>query len=159
MKIYIASKFSIVIIPPNLSEKTKESKLLVRSFRNIYNVAGLGIATGFSGLFSLSQFQNKTIRVDDFAKNSGISSIEESAKFMPSFQSDESMEFTSTSSPILAESNLEDVAERSMDVVNDVAHSEMIGNSDFFLPFAVVTIILGGLTVYYLWKFRKSNLT
>ena len=159
MKIYTASKFSIVIVPPNLSEKTKESKLLVRSFRNIYKVAGLGIATGLSGLLSLSQFQNKTIRVDNFTNNSDIPSIGESAKTMPSFQSDESMEFTSTSSPITAESDLENIAERSMDVVNNVAHSEIIGNSDFFLPFVVITIILGGLTAYYLWKFRKSNLT
>ena len=159
MKIYTASKFSIVIVPPNLSEKTKESKLLVRSFRHIYKIAGLGIATGLSGLLSLSQFQNKTVPADDFTKNSGVSSIEESAKTMPSFQSDESMEFTSASSPVTAESDLDDIAERSIDIVNDVANSEMIGNSDFFLPFVVVTIILGGLTVYYFWKFRKSNLT
>ena len=159
MKIYTASKFSIVIVPPNLSEKTKESKLLVRSFRNIYKIAGLGIATGLSGLLSLSQFQNKTVPVDDFTNNSGISSITESAKSMPSFQSDESMEFASPSSPIATESNLDDVAERSVDVVNDVVNSEMIGNSDFFLPLVVITIILGGLTAYYVWKFRKSNLT
>jgi hypothetical protein len=68
------------------------------------------------------------------------------------------MEFTSASSPIAAESDLDDVAERSVDVVNDVVNSEMIGNSDFFLPFVVITIILGGLTAYYLLKFRKSNL-
>ena len=159
MKIYSATKFSIVIVPPTLSEKTKESKLLVRSFRHIYKVAGLGIATGLSGLLSLSQFQNKTVPADDFTKNSGVSFIEESAKTMPSFQSDESMEFTSASSPVTAESDLDDIAERSIDIVNDVANSEMIGNSDFFLPFVVVTIILGGLTVYYFWKFRKSNLT
>ena len=61
MKIYSATKFSIVIVPPKLSEKTKESKLLVRSFRHIYKVAGLGIATGISGLFTaLSQFQDQT---------------------------------------------------------------------------------------------------
>jgi len=85
MKIYTASKFSIVIVPPNLSEKTKESKLLVRSFRNIYKVMGLGIATGLSGLLSLSQFQNKTVPVDDSIKNNDVSSIAESAKSVPSF--------------------------------------------------------------------------
>ena len=53
MKFYTATKFSIVIVPPKLSEKTKESKLLVRSFRHIYKVAGLGIATGISGLLSI----------------------------------------------------------------------------------------------------------
>ncbi len=145
MKIYTATKFSIVIVPPKLSEKTKESKLLVRSFRHIYKVAGLGIATGLSGLFSLSQFQNKTIRVDDFTIDGGISSIEESAKSIPSFQSDESMESISASSPIIAESESLDIAERSMDVVDTAVNSEMTVNSDFFLPFIVITIILGGL--------------
>jgi len=70
MKIYSATKFSIVIVPPKLSEKTKESKLLVRSFRYIYKVAGLGIATGLSGLFSLSLLQqDRQIPVDDTITN------------------------------------------------------------------------------------------
>lgn len=158
MKVYTASKFSIVIVPPKMSEKTKESKLLVRSFRHIYKVAGLGIATGLSGLFSLSQFQNKTIRVDDFTMDGGVSSIGESAKSIQSLPPDESMESISTSSPMIAESESQDIAERSMDVVNTAVNSEMSVNSNFFLPFVVITIILGGLTVYYLWKSRKSNL-
>ena len=55
MKIYTATKFSIIIVPPTLSKKTKESKLLVRSFRHIYKVAGLGIATGpFRIIFNIS---------------------------------------------------------------------------------------------------------
>ena len=59
MKFYSASKFSMVIVPPKYSEKTKESKLLVRSFKNIYKIAGFGIAAGISGLMSLSLFQQK----------------------------------------------------------------------------------------------------
>ncbi len=159
MKIYSASKFSIVIVPPEMSKKTKEGKLLVRSFRHIYKVAGLGIATGLSGLLSLSQFQNKTIRVDDFTTDDGISSIEESAKNMQSMQSDESMESISVPSKMIAESESKDIAERGMDVVNTAINSELNVASDFFLLFTVITIILGGLTAYYLWKFRKSNST
>lgn len=158
MKIYTASKFSIVIVPPKLSEKTKESKLLVRSFRNIYKVAGLGIVTGFSGLLSLSQFQNKTISVDDFAMDGGISAIEESAKKTQSLPSDESVESISAS-PMIAESESQEIAQRSMDVVNTAVNSEMTVNSDFFLPFVAITIILGGLTAFYVWKFKKSSLT
>jgi DNA-binding transcriptional ArsR family regulator len=158
MKIYTASKFSIVIVPPNLSKKTKESKLLVRSFKHIYKVAGLGIATGFSGLVSLSQFQNKTVRVDDFTMNGDISSTGESAKNISALPSGESMESISASVPMIAESESQDIAERSMDVVNTAVNSDMTVNSDFFLPFVAITVILGGLTVYYLWKFRKSNL-
>jgi DNA-binding transcriptional ArsR family regulator len=60
MKFYSASKFSMVIVPPKYSEKTKESKLLVRSFKHIYKIAGLGIAAGLSGLMSLSILQQDT---------------------------------------------------------------------------------------------------
>ena len=159
MKIYTASKFSIVIVPPKMSEKTKESKLLVRSFRHIYKVVGFGIVTGISGLLSLSQFQNKTIHVDDFTMDDGISSIRESAKNIQSISSDESIESISVPSQMIAEYESQDIAERSMDVAIPTVNSELIVNSEFFLPFVVITIILGGLTVYYLWKFRKSNLT
>jgi len=60
MKFYSASKFSMVIVPPKYSEKTKESKLLVRSFRHIYKIAGLGISAGISGLMSLSLLQQES---------------------------------------------------------------------------------------------------
>jgi CHASE3 domain sensor protein len=26
-----------------------------------------------------------------------------------------------------------------------------------FLPFVMITVILSGITVYYLWKLKKSN--
>ena len=65
MKFYSASKFSMVIVPPKFSEKTKESKLLVRSFKHIYKIAGLGIAAGVSGLLSLPLLQqDRRVSVD-----------------------------------------------------------------------------------------------
>ncbi len=155
MKIYSASKFSLVIVPPKLSEKTKESKLLVRSFRHIYKVAGLGIATGLSGLFSLSQFQNKTVFVDNSAGN--FSPIEESAKSIQSAPIDESVRSLPASAPMIAESESQDAAQYSLDVAETIVNSEITVNSDLFLPFLIITIILGGITVSYLWKLRKSN--
>ncbi|WP_316505896.1 hypothetical protein [Nitrosopumilus sp.] len=55
-------------IPPKNSEKTKESKLLVRSFRHIYKVTGFAVATGISGLFSFTSLRSdrKTV-VNDSA--------------------------------------------------------------------------------------------
>jgi DNA-binding transcriptional ArsR family regulator len=156
MKIYSAAKFSIVIVPPKLSKKTKESKLLVRSFRHIYKVAGLGIATGLSGLFSLSQFKNKTIYVSDPAGGE-FSSVEESAKSIQSAPLDESVRSLPASAPMIAESESQDTAQYSLDVAESVVNSEISVNSDLFLPFLIITIFLGGLTVYYLWKFKKSN--
>ena len=153
MKIYTATKFSIVIVPPKFSEKTKESKLLVRSFRHIYKVAGLGIATGLSGLFSLSQFKNKTIYVGD-SSGGEFSSIEESAKSIQSAPIDESTRSLPAS---VVESESQDAAQYSLDVAETIVDSEISVNSELFLPFLIITIILGGITVYYIWKSRKYN--
>lgn len=149
MKIYSATKFSIVIVPPKLSEKTKESKLLVRSFRHIYKVAGLGIATGLSGLLSLSQFQNQTIPVTT-AENFVM---EESAN-MQSAPVDESLRSLPASAPIMAESESQDLSASSLEYAKTIGES---ANSELFLPLVIVTMILGGLTIYYFWKSRKSS--
>ncbi len=44
MKYYKATKFAIVILPSAVSDKAKESKLLLRSFRTIYRFVGIGVA-------------------------------------------------------------------------------------------------------------------
>ena len=149
MKIYSATKFSIVIVPPKLSKKTKESKLLVRSFRHIYKVAGLGIATGLSGLLSLSQFQSKQIVNDS-------NSMAESAKSFQTAPTDESIRSLPESTSIVESDSL-DTAQYSLDVAETVIESNVYVNSDLFLPLVIVTLILGGVTAYYLWKLRKSN--
>ena len=77
MKFYSASKFSMVIVPPKYSEKTKESKLLVRSFKHIYKIAGLGIAAGLSGLLSLPLLmQDQRVSVDLPEQQTQISELE-----------------------------------------------------------------------------------
>ena len=77
MKFYSASKFSMVIVPPKYSEKTKESKLLVRSFKHIYKIAGLGIAAGVSGLLSLPLLQQDRRVEVDFPQQSQTSEIQD----------------------------------------------------------------------------------
>ena len=146
MKVYSATKFSIVIVPPKLSEKTKESKLLVRSFRYIYKVAGLATATGVSGLFSLFQFQNKPTPIENTRQ---FAAIEES-KRMDSF--DESVESIIASAP-MAESESQDLS-AGMEITEKAIDSGVSG-IDLSIPFVIITIILGGLTAYYIWKLRR----
>ena len=148
MKVYSATKFSIVIVPPKLSEKTKESKLLVRSFRHIYKVAGLAIATGVSGLFSLSQLQNKPVPVQSARQ---FATVEESAKSMDSFESAESM----MASAPMAESESQDFS-REM-IIEETLIDSGVSGIDLFIPFVIITIILGGFTLYYFLKSRKNN--
>jgi len=160
MKIYSATKFSIVIVPPKLSEKTKESKLLIRSFRHIYKVAGLGIATGLSGLFSLSQLQqDKQIHVDDMITSRQFSPIEESGKELEMSESvgDETAESIVSSAPMSAES--EESIQQSLNVAETVIDTDggAFTGSDLLIPFVILTVILGGLTVYYLWKSLKKS--
>ena len=173
MKIYTASKFSIVIVPPKLSEKTKESKLLVRSFRHIYKVAGLGIATGLSGLLSLSQLQQeKEIPLSETMSGREFTSVEESSKKIESSQflaADESAESISASSPMRAvpESemdvdvsvNLDDMSEKSLELSDTgMSSGEFLSTtSDLFIPLTIITFILGGLTIFYLYKYFKKS--
>ncbi|NND86750.1 MAG: winged helix-turn-helix transcriptional regulator [Nitrosopumilus sp.] len=168
MKIYSATKFSIVIVPPKFSEKTKESKLLVRSFKHIYRIAGLGIATGLSGLFSLSLVnQDKQIVADDLPRRE-ISSADESAEFAISESLDAGTEESIAAAPKMAaesESQMEFRAVESQDgnqnleIIQDVVGSDggaMYG-SDLFLPFVVITIILAGITLFYTVNFFKKS--
>ena len=166
MKIYTALKFSIVIVPPTLSKKTKESKSLARSFRHIYKVAGLGIATGFSGLLSLSQIsQDKQITIDD--KSTGELAIPGDSENVDASSGYLSAESASSVPPsastIESESPMnhlgsKDLKQDTLEIVDTTLTSNDITNStsELFVPLTIVTVILGGLTVYYLYKFFKK---
>ena len=172
MKIYSAAKFSIVIVPPTLSEKTKESKLLVRSFRNIYKLAGVGIAAGITWTtLSLTALkQDKQISVDDAVITNQLSSREESmgSEMAESISADESMGNIEASAPMVAETesqtefekNLElaESTQQDLNVVDSGINIDggIIIPSDLFIPFIIIGVILGGLSVYYLWKFFKK---
>jgi DNA-binding transcriptional ArsR family regulator len=161
MKIYTATKFSIVIVPPKLSEKTKESKLLVRSFKHIYKVAGLGIAAGLSGLLSLTQLQqDKVISVDDSSERQLF--VEES----PVAKSDpigDPTEYVATSAPMMAESEIDldqgievqEFAQSNLEITEKVVESQTV-SLDLSIPLIIITIILGGLTILYICKSFKK---
>ena len=170
MKIYSATKFSIVIVPPKLSEKTKESKLLVRSFRHIYKVVGVGIATGITwttlSLTAIKQTPQDG-NISSRESSSGIESAK-SSEMTASITVDESMRNLETSAPMSAEiesqSEFDTIAESQeflqpdLDAVNAGINTDtgVIITSDLFIPFIIIGAILGGLTVYYLWKFVKK---
>jgi len=179
MKIYSATKFSIVIVPPKLSKKAKESKLLVRSFRHIYKVVGVGIATGITWTtLSLTALkQDKQISVDADVKSRQFSSSEEFARgseVTESISVDESMRNIESSTPMSAEIESqtgfdkiiesEEFIQRDLDIIDTTINAVnvdggIIISSDLSFPFLVIALILGGLTTYYLWKFfRKLTL-
>lgn len=161
MKIYSATKFSIVIVPPKLSEKTKESKLLVRSFRHIYKVAGLGIATGLSGLFSLSMLQQdrqlpEYVTVDEAIRFESAESAKEFER-TESITADEPTSGIAASSPVPAES--QEFTQQNLEIVETAIDADggIFVGSDLFIPFVIITVIFGGLTIYYLWKLLKKS--
>ena len=164
MKIYSATKFSIVIVPPTLSEKTRESKMLVRSFRHIYKVAGLGIATGISGLLSLSQLQDKQIPINEITSRD----ISEYAESSESLRIGEPAESVSASAPLAPglESQMEfaksvgsqDFDDQNLDIAETVIDYGVANySSDLFVPLVLVTLVLGVLTAYYLYKYLKKS--
>ena len=220
MKVYSATKFSIVIVPPNLSEKTRGSKLLMRSFRHIYKVAGLAVATGVSGLLSLSHLQSGPLPVReravteepvhsdeladekvgdsgygaasepglapkrteaseesalDFSDESSSARVHSAESEQFEMSEDSSMESFDESVPTTAEPGQieapgdpaldfsdaspaapEPVAEPEPSPYLDMAAEEAAAGPDLFVPLAILTAILGGLTLYYFLKSRKG---
>jgi DNA-binding transcriptional ArsR family regulator len=168
MKLYTATKFSIVIVPPTLSEKTKESKMLVRSFRHIYKIMGLGIASGVSGLFSLLQInQDQHIPTNDMPLRE-FSPLEKSDTVFDSSQYFAGDESASSVSPPLDKSAPQvivddpvlplDLTQESIDSSNVILSNDVVNSSsELFFPFVIVTIVLSGLTFYYLYKYFKKS--
>ncbi|HUU48356.1 MAG TPA: winged helix-turn-helix domain-containing protein [Nitrosopumilaceae archaeon] len=181
MKFYSASKFSMVIVPPKYSEKTKESKLLVRSFKNIYKMAGFGIAAGISGLMSLSllQQENKVpvqLELDQDTHQTTIedmdggfqSAVEESApegtseKMLDdSFASVPSAEPISdpTSSYTLEEAL--EIQKRTIEAAeaNPASGSgtPMFDAGDLTITLIIITIIFGGLAAFFFLKSIRQS--
>lgn len=50
MNYYKASKIAIVVTPSKITEKTKQSKLLLRSFNSISKVFGMGVASAIAAM-------------------------------------------------------------------------------------------------------------
>ena len=64
MKYYKATKFAIVILPSKVSDRAKESKSLIRSFKTIYKFAGVSVAA-LAGFLTLSILQKEQVQIDD----------------------------------------------------------------------------------------------
>ena len=172
MKFYSASKFSMVIVPPKYSEKTKESKLLVRSFKHIYKIAGLGIAAGISGLMSLSLMQRD---------NQVVIEPRETTQTIPqdeSFQSsvDEPVDGGSQlaqpapepSPEILPESSQDYVLEEALEIqkrrieaaeANPATGSEIgiFDVGDLAITLIIVAVIFGGFAAFFFFKSIKHS--
>ncbi|MDE1813876.1 MAG: winged helix-turn-helix transcriptional regulator [Thaumarchaeota archaeon] len=81
MKYYSATKFAIVIVPSNISDKAKSSKSLLRSFKSIYRFAAIGIAAvaswfGTMAVQGIHLVQNGIDNVQDSVGSQGGSGME-----------------------------------------------------------------------------------
>jgi DNA-binding transcriptional ArsR family regulator len=173
MKFYSASKFSMVIVPPKYSEKTKESKLLVRSFKHIYKIAGLGIAAGVSGLLSLPLLQqDRRVSVDLPTQTSEIQDMDES--FQSSMQETEKAASESADSSFAAapaaepeagqsytlEEALELQARRIEAAEANPASGSGTGifdSGDLAITLIVLAVIFGGLAAFFFIKSIRQS--
>jgi len=177
MKFYSASKFSMVIVPPKYSEKTKESKLLVRSFKHIYKIAGLGISAGFSGLMSLILLQQESriqMPVDDSQRAMPADGQEIENSFQTSMKEAGSDEMAakmvqdpSPSSEMAPEPQLEAPVDESYDIGEadiDLGDANLVIGPDnsFFdvgdlaITLMIVAAVLGGLASFFLFRTIKQ---
>jgi len=178
MKFYSASKFSMVIVPPKYSEKTKESKLLVRSFKHIYKIAGLGIAAGMSGLLSLSMFQQdievpvefgeskEAQQIDLQEMDEGLQVSVEESKSTEDFAakaSEPTDKFAPALEPAPETGQEFDVLEESLELSQkEIEAAEgsgisMFDGGDLAITFIIIAGILGGLSAFFLWKSIKES--
>jgi DNA-binding transcriptional ArsR family regulator len=179
MKFYSASKFSMVIVPPKYSEKTKESKLLVRSFKHIYKIAGLGIAAGLSGLMSLSLVQqdNRVPVEFESGKETQQTSLQDmDGSFQASVEESGAEDIaTKTGDDALApapsaepEASLDYTLEEALEIqkrsieaseANPAAGSgtPMFDFGDLAITFIIITIIFGGLAAFFFIKSIRQS--
>ena len=155
MKIYSATKFSIVIVPPKFSEKTKESKLLVRSFRHIYKVAGLGLATGISGLLSLSVLQKeKQIPVENSKRTFDVEESPSQLRSAAPMDDEVTLDTSESESIMAKDQNAELESFTDVEVLSSL--SDTGSTNDLFFALVILTACLAGVTLFYLWKFFKK---
>jgi DNA-binding transcriptional ArsR family regulator len=179
MKFYSASKFSMVIVPPKYSEKTKESKLLVRSFKHIYKIAGLGIAAGLSGLMSLSMLQQDTkipVEIESGKEIQQTSSQDMDGGFQAAVEESEAESIASkvgddsfASAPVAEpESSMGYTLEEALEIqkrsieaaeANPASGSgtPMFDFGDLAITFIIIAIIFGGLAAFFFLKSIKQS--
>jgi len=178
MKYYSASKFSMVIVPPKYSEKTKESKLLVRSFKHIYKISGLGIAAGISGLLSFSMLQQKnniSFEPDRETQQTSLqdtdtsfqTAIEESSEDVAA-KSGETVLSPTPSSESAPEVTMDYTLEESLEIQKrsiDASQANPATGSgtpifdfgDLAITFIIIAIIFGGLAAFFFIKSIKQS--
>ena len=179
MKFYSASKFSMVIVPPKYSEKTKESKLLVRSFKHIYKIAGLGIAAGLSGLMSLSMLQQDTripVELESGKETQQTSPQDMDGGFQAAVEESEAESIASkvgddsfASAPIAEpEPSMSYTLEEALELQRrsiDAAEANPASGSgtpifdfgDLTITFIIIAIIFGGLAAFFFLKSIKQS--
>ena len=129
-------------------------------------MAGLGIATGISGLLSAFQLNKpQQIAMDDSGQSAGEPSEKQLLLSEPATA--ESGDLPAAPEPV-AESILETqpaaVLDDSIqtDEVENFASEEtmqvtLVSSSDLFLPLIIITAILGGLTIFHLVTYFKKQ--
>ena len=177
MKFYSASKFSMVIVPPKYSEKTKESKLLVRSFRHIYKIAGFGVSAGISGLMSLTLLQQESrtkIDLEESQKAISTDIQDGDTSFQTTIESPSPemaakiSQSPSPSSEIVPEPPQDYSFKESLDVSQKIIEesqgttdsvSTILGFNlgDLAVTFIILSVVLGGFAAFFFYKSIKQS--
>lgn len=177
MKFYSAQKFSMVIVPPKYSEKTKESKLLVRSFKHIYKIVGLGISAGISGIMSLALLQQESRIPKNFeesqtlpedvqgADSSFQSTIEDSGSENIAAKVGQTPAPSSEMAPEPPQGfDLDESIQRSQDFMDSSqtnptleSNNLVIDIGDLAITLMIIAAVLGGLAVFFFFKGRRQS--
>jgi len=162
MKYYRATKFAIVILPSKVSDRARESRSLIRSFRTIYKFAGIGVAA-VAGLFSISFLQEQSgvpagpERRDSVHQTAP--SAAETAERGPSGVYMGNVGSEGETGQNTLEEALE-IQRRRVEAVNENPASSsgtpyMDTGGDWLLAAIIIAAVLGGLAAYFFLKARR----
>ncbi len=165
MKYYHATKFAIVIIPSKFSEKTKSSKLLVRSFKSIYRLGAVGIVA-IGSWFAALALQGAGINTPDVGQQiQNIPSGEGSTSYNPFYNGVGGP--YSGDGGIGSGATLEEMLKLARERVTSVLHHPHAGSGtpffsstspspEFFWPMVIVLAVLAaGISMEIIMRFLK----
>lgn len=153
MKFYQATKFAIVILPSKVSDRAKESKSLIRSFKTIYKFAGIGVAA-VAGLISLSFLQQEQAGTPE-GHHLSEQRMYESGESLPEGSGQRVSDTTVAGESHTLEESLELTAR--VPEPSPALGAPAMDGTGLVLGFVVLGMVAGGLAAYFYWRARSRT--
>jgi len=156
MNYYRATKFAIVILPSKVSDRARESKSLIRSFKTIYRFAGVGAAAA-AGLFAVSFLQQQPsvpsgAERQDAAYQTGIG--ESSGGYLGSVESQADADQSPMEEALEIQSDITEAADAGPAAGSGTPY---VDAGDLLVGAVIAAVVLGALSAYFFLMARRYS--